>query len=294
MSRLIPVERTNDAVQRLAFLENSARSAPALAQRFRPTLSVTEEDPGADADREAVLAQAALFFDCAELAFCIDRTKEGVAYLREAHRELSSIDATVDSLSWRAVSQAVLLEGGLVLNGSQINIGLQKMPWEALGSRAVLVSVLPLLTLAACTRGWWKKTAPYLDSTGHDDPVLHESRAAAFSQPDFLFLRLLNLRLTERMVRFGEDDNVEKDTEAAAFVTVLEAGYTRRINLIISDKFRWKDLRARAGLIDWGLLLVYLLMLRWVSDHFRKLPSSSSEPVNFLRSLAKEIHTLLG
>jgi hypothetical protein len=73
----------------------------------------------------------------------------------------------------------------------------------------------------------------------------------------------------------------------------LEERYSRRLKLLISDKFYWSTLRPRGAIIDWPLLCLWTALYRFYRDagFEGEFPHPQNEEADFIRSLASSLAT---
>jgi hypothetical protein len=69
----------------------------------------------------------------------------------------------------------------------------------------------------------------------------------------------------------------------------MESSYENRVLLMQHDTFHWNALRARAELIDWGLLILHVALIRRRHNKILDEVPPPGPASQFIRSLADEI-----
>jgi hypothetical protein len=265
--------------------EEPAREISGLSERERPQI--------ADCLTEA-----------AELAFCRNLTSAGLANLDEAIRVLGpglKDNSTIPQLAVFAaltrLSSVEVSVQGIRMLGSR-NAGIEfYSQWLEMGAMDHVVQALPILVLAALS--WGEKFAPILfsslgeakgESASSDRPqregdgfAVRAALSAGLSSPLFDVLGLLGIDFTPRTYLRGE-----RPGAAGHVLFAMERGYEARIELMRGDS-HWQQVRPRAEIIDWMLLMIHVAILHRQTTRFLDDLPPAGEASEFIRSLAQEI-----
>lgn len=228
--------------------------------------------------------------EAAELSFCRGTTKRGLDYLRQAI--LVSPLRFIDFATLTRISVYAVLTGFGRVEVSPDNIRLTipnaVFEWDQIGTTHQIAQSLPILVMAALASGSAKDYASILFHANERSPFSPTVKLAATASQEFALLGLFSLSRRGSGFLFHEELSERDYGIALGSLLEMEREYESRVQLMRNDLFHWKDLRARAELIDWRLLTLHVALIR--RGRIRAISPTKPDPAPaFIRNLADEI-----
>lgn len=308
MTYLLGPERWSERLgDRLAFLENCARQAEALSNRFGPVLQSAPLDPelsltGTDQGSALLLARIGLYISAAEHAFCVNQTSRGKNLIRFALKKLSKAPRKMPFVARHAFFSALIEEKKILIGENLIRIGDWEAGWADFATVTEMEASLPALVFAALGRGEPDVTALILMSNADPDRVSAPSRLSFLARPESAILGLFGLSRPRSFLFFETEDlartYARSDADRAlaegirlgqAALAMLEYAYQNRISLLHSGALAWNSVTATTSIIDWPLLMIHVALLRRGRGALLEASPPLGEAVAFIRALAGEL-----
>lgn len=270
-------EHLRTAASRLLFLENFADRAGELVGSF-----------GSASD--AALAAHATFTDAAALALATDNTQGGKALLE---RVRSGPKVGQPSFLRQFTATAVVKPEAVSLSSEGIRTGESHeaitRPWSA-PAPVMEASAGTILAVAlACRRS--PDHFEVLSPPAIPDDAGRLAQLAIATSAEAATLPLFGMKLDDHGFLDGTKVTEHDQTAAFASFLALHDRYAAVIRLNRADTSRWKQLRCRAPLIDWPLLLLHLALQRHMHDYsiVETRTDLAGRLAIFLRNLASDI-----
>ncbi len=224
-----------------------------------------------------LLPSVAALTEAAEIAFATNNTERGLQFTRDALSKIMNEKTNVSSFarmsSLSAIlggSQTILDEDGPILRIPPSSRR-QQFSWEA--SSPVMRAASGTLVAAALASDKPRSNFKLLSRREESGENTKLARIAVTLASETATLPLFEMsRDDDGFLRTDSPKKEDKIFAAMSFLSLHER-YAASLRLNMSDKLRWRELRCRAPLIDWPLLLLHLAIRRQkLEPYFYDLP----------------------
>lgn len=264
-------EFSNAADVRLNFLDKFSNQAENLIKEEQ----FLSDDP---VNNEPwLLPSVAALTEAAEIAFATNNTERGLHFTRNALSKIMNEKKNVSSFARMSSLSAILGEARTTLNADGPSLTTLGSPepqifhWEA--SSPVLRAASGTLVAAALASDEPRSNFELLSRREESGENTKLARIAVTLASETATLPLFDMsRDDDGFLRTDSPKTEDKIFAAMSFLSLHER-YAASLRLNMSDKLRWRQLRCRAPLIDWPLLLLHLAIRRQkFESYFYDLP----------------------